>query len=78
MRNHLKVLTEFVDRLDECRISYTLNGAVRTSIMVCVALPGERWEINFYDDGDIAVEIFTSDGQLFDESKLEELFKRVQ
>lgn len=78
MGNYLKILTEFLDKLDGCGIRYTLSGEVRTSIMVCLSLPGERWEINFYDDGHIAVEIFRSDGQAFDESKLDEFFKRAQ
>src|SRR5207244_3627231 len=75
VQNYLRVLTGFLNKLDQFKIRYTLSADVRTSIMVCVALPGERWEVNFYDDGDIAVEIFKSDGYIFDESKLTEFFE---
>jgi hypothetical protein len=71
----LSVVTQFLLKLDQFKVQYTLSAAVRTSIMVCIARPGERWEVNFYDDGDIAIEIFRSDGSAFDEAKLSELFR---
>ena len=74
MRGTIKTITGFLEKLDQARIHYTLRADVATSIMVCIATPGQRWEVNFYDDGDIGVEIFKSDGECFDESKLSELF----
>ena len=42
--------------------------------MVNVAVPGERWEIEFSDDGRIEIEIFkNSSGVLCDESLLDKL-----
>lgn len=76
MQNHLRTLIDFLYRLDEQKVRYTLSGDVRGSIMVCFAYPGERWEVNFYDDGQIRVEIFRSDGRMFDESKLTEFFEK--
>ena len=42
--------------------------------MVLVAIPGERWEVEFSDDGKIEIEIFKdSSGVLCDESLLDKL-----
>ncbi|WP_265525072.1 hypothetical protein [Paenibacillus sp. JDR-2] len=43
--------------------------------MVEVAVPGQRWEIEFMDDGAIEIEKFISDGEMYDAAELEELFK---
>ena len=42
--------------------------------MVLVAVPGERWEIEFLADGSIEVERFISDGGIYGEEALNELF----
>ena len=36
--------------------------------------PGEYWEIEFLEDGEVDVERFRSNGHIDDESALEELF----
>jgi hypothetical protein len=78
MENHLRKLTDFLEKLDNKGIDYTLSAAVRTSIMVIVALPGERWEVNYFDDGDIGVEVFKSDGTSYSEEKLSEILLGVR
>ena len=30
--------------------------------MVCVAVPGERWEVEFHEDNEVTVEVFKSEG----------------
>jgi hypothetical protein len=42
--------------------------------MVEVAVPGERWEAEFFEDGRIEAERFSSDGTIFDAAALEVLF----
>jgi hypothetical protein len=42
--------------------------------MVSVAVPGERWEIEFLADGSVEVERFTSAGEIYGEEALDELF----
>jgi len=37
-------------------------------MMVSVAVPGERWEIEFFDDGSIQAEQFTTEGEIYDEA----------
>ncbi|KAF5044828.1 hypothetical protein [Proteiniclasticum sp. QWL-01] len=67
-------LIDFLDKLDEKKIYYRLNK-VRDSIMVEIAVPGERWEVEFFADGEILVERFLSKGEIKDKSELEILFR---
>ncbi|MDQ3705707.1 MAG: hypothetical protein M3437_10880 [Chloroflexota bacterium] len=71
-RNSLAKLLTFLDRLDEANISYKLDH-VRDSIMVIAVVPGERWEIEFFEDEHVEVERFVSSGSVEDESALDEL-----
>ena len=45
--------------------------------MVEVALPDERWEIEFFDDREPEIEIYRSDGTIFGPEKLDELRSRT-
>ena len=42
--------------------------------MVTTAIPGERWEIEFFDDGRVEIERFVSSGEIEDMSSLDTLF----
>ncbi|MBQ7415534.1 MAG: hypothetical protein IJW14_00675 [Oscillospiraceae bacterium] len=66
-------LLDFLQKLEDNDIYYRLNR-VRDSIMVEIAVPGRRWEVEFMRDGDVQIEKFVSDGEILDESALEELF----
>lgn len=66
-------LLDFLGRLDAARINYRLNH-VRDSVMVEAAIPGERWEVEFFEDGRVEVERFLSPGDIDDERALERLF----
>jgi len=66
-------LIEFLNKLEENKIYYRLNK-IRDSILVEIAVPGQRWEVEFFADGDIQVEKFFSDGEIKDKSELEILF----
>jgi len=44
--------------------------------MVEVAVPGERWEVEFLKDGSVEVEIFRSDGQIHDVAMLQQLIEK--
>ncbi|MFZ3132005.1 MAG: hypothetical protein WA125_13105 [Desulfosporosinus sp.] len=66
-------LIVFLNELENRKIYYRLNK-VRDSIMVEIAVPGQRWEVEFFADGNIEVEKFTSDGNLYNKSELEVLF----
>ena len=65
-------LLDFLDTLEEKNIYYRLNK-VRDAIMVEIAVPGERWEVEFFADGHIETEKFISGAVITDESVLEKL-----
>ena len=71
----MEQLLAFLNRLEEAKIHYRLNK-VRDAVMVEVAVPGERWEIEFFEDGHTEVERFVSDGEIRDGTALKDLFSR--
>ena len=54
----------FLQNLNQQKISYTMMHHRDESIMVAVAVPGERWEIEFLNDGSIEIEKFISNGEI--------------
>ncbi|MBF9237784.1 hypothetical protein I2I05_10295 [Hymenobacter sp. BT683] len=71
----LQKLLDFLVKLDDRKIHYTLAHHREEAIMVFVSVPGERWEIEFFADLHFEVEVFKSNGAyLEDESALERLF----
>ena len=42
--------------------------------MVEVAIPGERWEVEFFADGHVEVEKFIGQAEILGEEELERLF----
>ena len=72
----LITLTSFLDRLDDADIHYSLSSVREGAILISVSVQDERWEVEFLADGEIEIEIFTSDGEIHDESMLDDLFVR--
>lgn len=71
-RNSLSRLLAFLEQLEATKIWYRLEH-VRDSVMVIVAIPGERWEVEFFDDDHVEVERFISSGVVEDEKALDRL-----
>jgi hypothetical protein len=71
-RSSLGKLLRFLDQLELAKLAYRLEH-VRDSIMVVVAVPGERWEVEFFDDGQVEVERFSSSGKIESEDVLDRL-----
>jgi len=71
-----KRLLSFLSSLEERKIAYSLSHARDEAVMVEVAVPGERWEVEFLVDGGIDVERFVSNGTLCGEDALEELIAK--
>ena len=65
-------LLEFLDRLEGAKVPYRLNH-VHDSIMVEIAVPGERWEVEFFADCHVEFERFIGSGVVEDANKLEAL-----
>jgi len=67
-------LVSFLQKLEQQGISYTLAHHRDEAVMIIVAVPGERWEVEFLSDGSVEVERFISNGEIFGEEALSELF----
>ena len=70
-----KLLT-FLNQLEASDTWYRLEH-VRDSVMVHTAIPGERWEIEFFDDGHVEIERFVSTGEIQGEARIRELLEVV-
>lgn len=68
-----KLLT-FLKRLEDHKVWYRLEH-IRDWVMVLLAIPGERWEVEFFEDGHVEVERFISNGEIADEDLLQGLFR---
>jgi hypothetical protein len=75
-RADLSRLASFLEELREASIHFTVRSVRPQAIMVNVSVPGERWEVEFLDDGSIEVERFVTTGSLSDASALPDLFRR--
>lgn len=69
-------LVLFLQNLEQQGVSYTLAHHRDEAIMMTVAVPGERWEVEFLSDGSVEVEKFISNGEIAGEEALSELFTR--
>ncbi len=73
-QNNFDKLLAFLNNLEQAHIHYTLGHHREQAVMVTVAIPGQRWEIEFMQDGPVEVERFVSGGDIEDESALQDLF----
>ena len=68
-------LLDFLRRLQAARIPYTLRHSRDDAVMVQIAVPGERWEVDFLSDGDVDVEVFRSSGVVAADGLLDQLIR---
>lgn len=73
--NPLRKLLDFLASLDDGKIYHRLSRPRVEAIMVEVAVPGERWEVEFFEDGRVEVEVFESSGKVEGEKALTRLFE---
>jgi hypothetical protein len=72
----IRDLLTFLTRLKDARIHYALSDPTEDAIMVEISVPGERWEVEFHEDGRISVEVFSSSRGVQGPELLENLFQR--
>ena len=70
-----KFLT-FLNQLEQKKINYQISHHRDEAVMITVSIVGERWEIEFLENGDIEVEKFISNGEIKGEEVLKELFEK--
>jgi hypothetical protein len=58
----LQQLLDFLCKLESLKLHFVLEHNRAEAVMVLIAVPGERWEIEFFADGSIEVEIFDGSG----------------
>ncbi|PIC66165.1 hypothetical protein CSV71_12905 [Sporosarcina sp. P21c] len=69
-------LNDFLNELEKRKVFYKLSKIRSEAIMVEIAIPGQRWEVEFMEDGTIEIEKFMSEGGvLYNEKELKNLFK---
>lgn len=68
---------EFIRELDASQTHYGVTSVREGAVMVQVTLPGERWEVEFFEDRDPEIEVFISDGAIYASEKLFELREKV-
>jgi len=74
--NTLIAFLAFLGRLKAANIHYSLSDPTDGAVMVEIAVPGERWEVEFHEDGRVSVEIFRSDAGVQEGEMIEQLFDR--
>jgi hypothetical protein len=74
-QNALGKVLEFLDRLEAAKIWYCLEH-IRDSLMVVVDVPGNRYEVEFFENGEIKIERFESAGvEAADDEVLDRLIR---
>lgn len=66
----------FLNQLEKQKINYDIAHHRDEAVMVTVSIVGERWEIEFLENGEIEVEKFISHGEIEGEEALQELLAR--
>jgi hypothetical protein len=72
--NPFSQLLTFLERLDDAQIPYWMDHSRDDAVMVTASAPGEYWEIEFLENGEIEIERYRSNGAIYDASTLEEIF----
>ena len=74
--NALKKLLALSDQLKAANIHHEVTRYREDGVSIIATVPGERWEIDVLDDGEIVVEVYKSQGGCRGEDSLKELFER--
>ena len=64
------VLFQVIGKLERANIHFSLSRYREDSVSIIAAVPGEHWEIDIMEDGELDFEIFKSDGQIFNDKQL--------
>lgn len=68
-------LIPFLKKLEKTKIHFSLSYNRDEAVTVEIVVPGQRWEVEFFEKGEVEIEKFKSDGTIFNESALKDLFK---
>ena len=74
--NALKKLLALSDQLKAANIHHEVTRYREDGVSIIATVPGERWEIDVLDDGEIVVEVYKSQGGCRGAETLKDLFER--
>lgn len=74
--NPLKKLLALSDQLKAADIAHEVTRYREDGVSIIANVPGERWEIDVLEDGEVVVEIYKSQGGCRGEEVLKELIAR--
>ncbi|MEQ1717392.1 MAG: hypothetical protein ABL907_15665 [Hyphomicrobium sp.] len=74
--NALKKLLALADQLKAAGIHHDVTRYRDDGVSIIAAVPGERWEIDVLDDGEVVVEVHKSQGGCRGEEAINELLGR--
>ena len=72
----MEKLLVFVGELDQRRI-FRRMACVRDAVMVDIHVPGARWEVEFFADGHVELEIFRSRDDVLSGEEAEAALERL-
>ncbi len=76
MSDRVADVLDLLRRLDAARIYFDLARPREDALMIIAVVPGERWEIEYMEDGTVEIEVFRSDGEIKGPEALSDLFRR--
>ncbi len=71
--NTMKKFLNFLCKFEEGKIAYTIEHNRDDAVMVTAHVPGAKWEIEFFADDNLEIEIFRSNGEIQGEESLDKL-----
>jgi hypothetical protein len=78
-RTAFTVLLDLLNQFEQQHIQYRLAHHREEAVMIEAAVPGERWEVEVFEDGHIEFERFRSDGHIGDAEEFHaELAKHME
>ncbi len=74
--NNLQAFLDFLTKIEGSKISYRIEHNRDEALMVLIAVPGERWEVEFFGDRRIELECFTNSSRVTG-TTIDELLSRL-
>jgi hypothetical protein len=74
--NAFRTLMGILQRLDAAKIHHSLASYRNDAVSVTAVVPGERWEIDVLESGEVDFERFTTAGDLEDERALDDSIRK--
>ena len=68
-----RLLSRLLDDLRSRSLSFDLGASRPDAITVMVFVPGHRYEVEFFEDGHVEIEPFSSSGEIFGEEAVAEV-----